>query len=957
MSDNKFIRHLRGEDTAKSVLEIKNQKTLTSFANMPDGTSNANDVYSDHRGNATGVLKGSENWKLNGSTLVESSTIYGDGRDFTNSFQASGNGLWVNTTCSFATEKRFAPNTKFVLKLCGHDLETIHNNTIDFTLIVNFGSGNLISKTFTVTEQAFDFCKEFVIDFAESNSAAIKIAVGDTMQVQLLCSDANARAVLYNGMTVFTALQRRVDGDAVASDTKTFPEIEQDIEDIYEDIDDLKDYVDDNFVNIDGTSIMTGPLKMRATSDFKCAIAPYWDGVGFFKLNDNNSVTLMASIEYRDSFTPAENNVYNIGAASKKWKNLYLSGKAFVATLNNGGDLTVPANTTGTLATKADVDLAANSGRMITDQGVWYAKMYAATVVPTGAEYDGKNYADFSQTDSGGNPVIKIYTGVSGAWTLTETITPPTEYDGYVPITSKIWDIAEQSGQQGGRILWNHQSKDFTPYPLIVSFDGQNITNSTFSYGTISYSYVNAIGGTMDNMTITNSTFSGSATLSGVSTVTMPDEPTNDQIVNKEYVDTHSGTSSFHPNLFDWKWADHKLNDMSWLRADTFSWQSGAVYNAAYKHLRNDMFNWASWNYDGTIIYTKKRYPEVGEMAYSNSSLTTEVGAITSITDDLGAYKIVVGGDEYSMLSGSNIAPTTETVAGVTIQYILAEDGHKIVTDFHTSEVEAIYAATGVAWYYIIDYGFYRFKLPRTQFGITGLRDTVGKFVQDGLPNITGDTPYVGACYNNNNSSLVGGAFASYDSGSGAYAGGGGYSNAAARLNFNASRSSSVYGRSDTVQPKATQMYLYFYVGEYTTDAVQNTAGLNAGLFNNKADRDFYNTSMIDFVVARQLPTAENNYTWYRKYRSGWVEQGGYISANNAREISSAVTLPVPMANMNYSVTIAPQSIYRTDTSAWNMTIGYYVYSATKLIVNSYGLGSSDLQIGLCWEVKGMAAS
>ena len=53
MSENKFIRHLRGEDTSKSVLEIKNQRTTTSFANMPQGTSNANDVYSDHRGNAT----------------------------------------------------------------------------------------------------------------------------------------------------------------------------------------------------------------------------------------------------------------------------------------------------------------------------------------------------------------------------------------------------------------------------------------------------------------------------------------------------------------------------------------------------------------------------------------------------------------------------------------------------------------------------------------------------------------------------------------------------------------------------------------------------------------------------------------------------------------------------------------------------------------------------------------
>ena len=46
MSENKFIKHLRGKGTAKSVLEVKNQNTPTSFANMPEGnTSNANDVY------------------------------------------------------------------------------------------------------------------------------------------------------------------------------------------------------------------------------------------------------------------------------------------------------------------------------------------------------------------------------------------------------------------------------------------------------------------------------------------------------------------------------------------------------------------------------------------------------------------------------------------------------------------------------------------------------------------------------------------------------------------------------------------------------------------------------------------------------------------------------------------------------------------------------------------------
>ena len=538
MADNKFIKHLRGEDTAKSVLEIKNQRTTTSFANMPDGdTSNANDVYSDYRGNATGVLKGTENWKLDGQNLVETTTVYGDGRDFTDSFSVFGNGLWVDASFAFATARRFSPNTKFVLKLCGHDLETVINHTVDFTLIVKFGASNLISKTFTVTEQAFDFCKEFVIDFAESNSETIKVDAGSTMQVQLLCADPSAAAVLYNGMTVFTALQRRVDGDAVASDKKTFDEVVQDIDDIndeidqiHEDIDDLEDYVDDTFVRLDGESIMTGPLKMRATSSFQCAIAPYWDGVGFYKLNSDNSVTLIASIEDPDGFVPWVTNTYNIGSSLKKWKNLYLAGTAYIAKINNGYDLLVPAKS-GTLATKEEVDLAANSGRMITDQGVWYAKMYAATVAP--AAEDGTNYADFSQVDGQGNPIIVTYNRVNGAWVQDQTIVPPAEYDGYVPITKKIWDITEQTGQQGGRILWNHQSKEFTPYPNIITTDSLDITNSTFSGGTI-----------------TNSTFQGSATLSSTSTMTMPSVWTSDTIANAGFVEDRQNWQDISDETF-----------------------------------------------------------------------------------------------------------------------------------------------------------------------------------------------------------------------------------------------------------------------------------------------------------------------------------------------------------------------------------------------------------------------
>lgn len=279
-------------------------------------------------------------------------------------------------------------------------------------------------------------------------------------------------------------------------------------------------------------------------------------------------------------------------------------------------DFATPITTTNKGITQTEetalnnkIDLAANSGRMITAQGVWYAKMYAGTTAP--AADDDTNYADFSQTDGQGNPIIVIYERQSGAWVQSETITPPAEYDGYVPITSKIWDIPEQAGQQGGRILWNHQSKEFTPYPQIISFENINVT--------------------------------------GISTVAMPQNPSADQIVNKNYVDSEiqqAITESSDFDLFDTKWRDATTNNTRWLLSDG-NWKTNT---RGYQHLAAD-------------------------------------------------------------IAGKTLQ--SETISGTTIQFYLADDGHKICPASEETNATAIYNATGAAWYYILDTANQRFKLPR----------------------------------------------------------------------------------------------------------------------------------------------------------------------------------------------------------------------------------------------------
>ena len=253
--------------------------------------------------------------------------------------------------------------------------------------------------------------------------------------------------------------------------------------------------------------------------------------------------------------------------------------------------------------------------------------------------------------------------------------------------------------------------------------------------------------------------------------------------------------------LFSFIWSDYQLNDISWLRADTFSWQSGGVntlYKNAYQHL---------------------------------------VGDITGKTLQ------------------------SETIGSTTIQFYLADDGHKICPESEESNVVAVYNATGVAWYYIIDTVNQQFKLPRINPNREQLLSSAPVLAQtDGSDvynskiriahNISGNVVATGYALGNNGSGFSTpvsyNEYADLSNGTGSFSG---------------------------------KKYLYFYIGEFAQSAIENTAGLNAEMFN-----ELNAHKVIDF----QEPTAANNYTWYRKYADGWVEQGGIwtgtLSAGNGTD-------------------------------------------------------------------------
>ena len=108
-----------------------------------------------------------------------------------------------------------------------------------------------------------------------------------------------------------------------------------------------------------------------------------------------------------------------------------------------------------------------------------------------------------------------------------------------------------------------------------------------------------------------------------------------------------------------------------------------------------------------------------------------------------------------------------------------------------------------------------------------------------------------------------------------------------------------------------------------------------------------------DYVVESQLPTAANNYTWYRKYKSGWVEQGGlnHTISLNSNGYNNMIDLPITMADTQYFALAILSGAYG------NRTIGHVPSNSTTTQVCIGGYASQAGTSAVNWQVSGMSAS
>ena len=101
-----------------------------------------------------------------------------------------------------------------------------------------------------------------------------------------------------------------------------------------------------------------------------------------------------------------------------------------------------------------------------------------------------------------------------------------------------------------------------------------------------------------------------------------------------------------------------------------------------------------------------------------------------------------------------------------------------------------------------------------------------------------------------------------------------------------------------------------------------------------------------DYVVESRVKTD----SWYRKYKSGWLEQGGTGKLENA---IIEITLPKQFITTNYTLLVSPNEA----AGGWPIAYGTSK-TATSFYVDATGKAlQTQRNIAFSWEAKGMGAN
>lgn len=260
-----------------------------------------------------------------------------------------------------------------------------------------------------------------------------------------------------------------------------------------------------------------------------------------------------------------------------------------------------------------------------------------------------------------------------------------------------------------------------------------------------------------------------------------------------------------------------------------------------------------------------------------------------------------------------------------------------------SSEYTQELSATGVCGGFVVDSTAGSIRLPSVVNGTLWGADasSIGQSLAAGLPNITGSfygiyrtstEDYSGA-FQTSKENVNGIDFTSS-------------STRSSPATFNASRSNSIYGKSNTVQPPAIRVSWCIQVYNATTDLSEQESAQIASEMQTKAQTNLANVSAnLDFVV--ESWKSSDGSSWYRKYRSGWIEQGGELPiANYSADAGLSVTLFIEFTTDKYYVNLSSISDRKSEYA-------YHPHIHSRGTTSFVFDNSSSNEIGYLWYACG----
>ena len=326
---------------------------------------------------------------------------------------------------------------------------------------------------------------------------------------------------------------------------------------------------------------------------------------------------------------------------------------------------------------------------------------------------------------------------------------------------------------------------------------------------------------------------------------------------------------------------------------------------------------------NGTVTSSKER--TLGEIIFSLIPLTDPALHLLdgSLLDGTGVYNAF-----YTYMNNLYQSGFTDCFAD-------ENDWQDMITQY------------GVYGKFVLDQTNQTIRLPKVSGFIEGTLTlaNLGDVVEAGLPNITSENRSISFVSDSTNDDLSSGAFIeNYKDG---YSGLSSY-NYRHQFKFDASRSSSIYGNSNTVQPQSVQGFYYIVLS--TSVALDVPLDVNAVV--NDVTNIQTEISGADYVVEWQEPTSENNYTWYRLYKSGWVEQGGFVASTSSAKEENIV-FKIVMKNTYYKISTG---VYSSSNHDHIPNYDGYCYNLLTTGMTLRIDNTTNITNGVWWEVKGFAA-